>query len=493
LKYSVLIVLVLVVSIILSVYVFGAFAELSSSDKQEIKELVTDSLRQSLGDLLIKDSNKKPPITAIELEDPLRDLRLTQHDVSSNLTTVQSLASLGEQYPPLLPDIVNVKYSTNQNILNVEMSVIGFGRNETALKNEFKNITHLSGPLNYYYQILISPISNIGLHTDRTYVIPIAWSGNWSTAIFELTSTSGSETTKILPDTKKPANYFEFAGESEDGPFSTLLFSVDLNKLNLPDQYSIFFEAGIQGYDNGSRWSVDDFVGGTIIPYPEYVISTVSSVDLRPGEEKDVKVEIQSPVNLRSDVSLLSTSSGDIKTVFTPERISIPPLGTATSTLHVLFLNTTSSNTILPITAVVSFPHKVLVFSSPFKDLDLPISNITQNATLTVNTLPTEPLRLDIPWEALAGIYGLVISAIIGWSIPSIASWINETKRRRHFLHFIVTIDRENDKLNKDENQFRRYLDTVKKDLQYALGRGEITESQYDLLKSKITDYYGEK
>lgn len=121
------------------------------------------------------------------------------------------------------------------------------------------------------------------------------------------------------------------------------------------------------------------------------------------------------------------------------------------------------------------------------------LANLTKNSTMSINTLAKEPFKLEIPWEALAGIYGLVISAIICWSIPSIASWINETKRRRHFLQLITTIDHTYDKMSEYEDQFRRYLDTVKKELEYALGRGNISESQYELLKKKITDYYSEK
>lgn len=240
-----------------------------------------------------------------------------------------------------------------------------------------------------------------------------------------------------------------------------------------------------------SYWKVYDFIPGTIIPHPEYKISTINSVNLRPDEEKQVNVEIKSPVNLLSDVALSSISNQNLVTNFIPSRISISPLGTGSTTLLIKTLqNATSSNILLPITARVSFPEEIQAL---FGSSSLPLSNLTQSETLSINILPKEPLKLDIPWEALAGIYGLVISAVMGWSIPSIASWINETKRRRHFLEFITMIDKTYDKLGKDENQFSGYLDTVKRDLEYALGRGKISESQYNLLINKITKYYNGK
>jgi YVTN family beta-propeller protein len=97
---------------------------------------------------------------------------------------------------------------------------------------------------------------------------------------------------------------------------------------------------------------------------------------------------------------------------------------------------------------------------------------IDRYGTFTVNFKPT------IPPEYLFLIISVVITTVMGWSIPSIAGWI---KARRQLEHLKDCLD-QIDKLDRNtiEDKINGY---------YVLGK--IREEHRQFLKDKVSEYYG--
>jgi hypothetical protein len=261
------------------------------------------------------------------------------------------------------------------------------------------------------------------------------------------------------------------------------------------DQYAVSFRVVDTDLVNGSKWVAQDLVSGILIPPPQYTFSPPQSLDLKPGEETLVKIGLNSPVALDSQVTVSTPSNPNLKTDFMTSNLTIPKQSTGYLSLRLKVPeNASSSNFVLPIIANVSFPKNLQFADFGNSSFRLPetktqLQPLKFNSSIPISIVPNEPVNFSIPPEVLATIYTIVISTIIGWSIPNIASYISSRKRRRNFLDYITTIDKQYDTQKDSINALKDWLTTYERKMQYALGNGKISESQYDLLKKKI-DYY---
>jgi hypothetical protein len=82
-----------------------------------------------------------------------------------------------------------------------------------------------------------------------------------------------------------------------------------------------------------------------------------------------------------------------------------------------------------------------------------------------------------IPPEYWIPLYGVIISSIVGWSIPNIIGWINTKKQRKNLKECDDLIGKS--KKNEIEEKITRYFID-----------GKIKEDQRQLLKDKISEYY---
>ena len=102
--------------------------------------------------------------------------------------------------------------------------------------------------------------------------------------------------------------------------------------------------------------------------------------------------------------------------------------------------------------------------------------NLTVNryGTFTVNFKPLPP---TIPPEYSFLIISVIISSLIGWSIPSIIGWVKARTQRKHLKECINQIGKL-DKNGIEEKIIGYYID------------GKLSDDHRQLLKDKISEYY---
>ena len=124
-------------------------------------------------------------------------------------------------------------------------------------------------------------------------------------------------------------------------------------------------------------------------------------------------------------------------------------------------------------------------------EFDRWVQNINRNSSLPVDepsgyltvdrygnfTANFKPVPPPIPPEYWSLIITLILTTIIGWSIPSIAGWLKTRTQLKHLKECINQIGRL-DK-NAIENKMKEY---------YV--RGKISEDHRQFLKDKISEYY---
>jgi YVTN family beta-propeller protein len=138
------------------------------------------------------------------------------------------------------------------------------------------------------------------------------------------------------------------------------------------------------------------------------------------------------------------------------------------------------------------------VTDSPFTSIqNLLRMNITDPSTkfeinkfgnFTTNFVEVPP---PIPSEYLIGLYTIVASTIVGWSIPSIIGWVKSKGdiRKLNFYHNQINTVYEDKKL--DENDVKS-LDDIQKNIINEYSRGHLNNEHYVNLKNEISILYEE-
>jgi YVTN family beta-propeller protein len=114
------------------------------------------------------------------------------------------------------------------------------------------------------------------------------------------------------------------------------------------------------------------------------------------------------------------------------------------------------------------------------RNSSIPLSDAS--STLTVNRYGTfsanfEPLPPAIPPDILLLLFGIILSSLIGWSIPSIMGWV-KTRTQRKYLKKCINQIGKLDRNAIEEMITEYYVD------------GKISEPHRQLLKDKISEYY---
>jgi YVTN family beta-propeller protein len=115
-------------------------------------------------------------------------------------------------------------------------------------------------------------------------------------------------------------------------------------------------------------------------------------------------------------------------------------------------------------------------------------------ATLTVNgfgnfTAYFRALPPAIPSEYLIPLYGIVISTVVGLSIPSIITWRKSKKQtsRLNSYHREMTALYDDGKLDENDTE---HLNIINKNIINAYSEGKINNEQYTNLKNEISVLY---
>lgn len=229
---------------------------------------------------------------------------------------------------------------------------------------------------------------------------------NWTRMLEEMPPTTNE--TKIL--VKK--SYLP-SGSSLFEKKKYVELSLNLDAVTYPNQYSLLFYTIYVFIKDGRLCGISDISNRVYVPPPEYLISTSpNSLDLRPAEEKTIRLQIKSNTNTRSDVFLATNKTDGVELTLSPNKASIPPYGLATSRLNVkVSENVKPFEYLIPISANMSIPTESKIRGSVSNDImrNSISANISQNSNFTLDVLP--PLS---PAEQLNNFYQSWLSPISG-------------------------------------------------------------------------------
>ena len=116
-------------------------------------------------------------------------------------------------------------------------------------------------------------------------------------------------------------------------------FSLNLSKLNFPDQYSlVFFVAdSYESRNNNCSITLFDMTDEVHIPPPDFTfLTTPVSVSLRPGENQNMELLIKNNNSkLNSFVVLFTNETKGVNVDFIPNMTSVPHSPLATSLMKI--------------------------------------------------------------------------------------------------------------------------------------------------------------
>jgi hypothetical protein len=260
----------------------------------------------------------------------------------------------------------------------------------------------------------------------------------WTRREYEV---SAFDKTRILSEEK---NFTGFYDKTQgQPPYNYILFSFDLSKVNLPQQYrSVFYITDLYVKQHALCRLVDT-TNWDIIPPPEFTMTTnPNPVELRPGEERDIQLLIKGNTHLPTEALISqygensknnknnnntwNIQSGGLNTSIALNRISIPDSGTGTLNLHVKALNNAEPiSHVLPIMADISFPTTITNRGGEsFTNSKSETQKVTSNLTLVVLPAYTTEERFGSfvnswitpvtgVWTFLAGVAAVLTPLII--------------------------------------------------------------------------------
>ena len=111
--------------------------------------------------------------------------------------------------------------------------------------------------------------------------------------------------------------------------------------------------------------------------------------------------------------------------------------------------------------------------------------NITKFGSFTANFKELPP---PIPSEFLLGLFSIVASTIVGWSIPSIISWAKSKRQAGVVYEYHQRIN----KLGTIDEGDVRSLNELNSDIANDYSKGKISDKQYENMKNEISVLYQE-
>ena len=112
--------------------------------------------------------------------------------------------------------------------------------------------------------------------------------------------------------------------------------------------------------------------------------------------------------------------------------------------------------------------------------------NIIEFGSFTANFKALPP---PISSEYLIPLYGIIITTIVGWSIPSIIGWIRAKADAGRLNNFHKKIKSLYDDGKLDENDIEA-LDRLRGKILDAYSKGKVNDKHYESLKSEISLLY---
>ena len=101
------------------------------------------------------------------------------------------------------------------------------------------------------------------------------------------------------------------------------------------------------------------------------------------------------------------------------------------------------------------------------------------------------PVEITLPkayWEQLyVVLFSIMVPAIVGWSIPAIAGYVNTVRQRKVLRKIMGDIIHVNNNVI-DDIEKRKLLEQIRIEFEKKLTEGKISESQYEILNNKVSE-----
>jgi hypothetical protein len=314
-------------------------------------------------------------------------------------------------------NIDSVSYISNGKFLNVT-----FWLTTPFQERPVKNIPNFIVTINADHNFLT------GADKGIDYRVIIKWdnsSKRWQ-KIFEETSSLGN--TRYLDLVNNYTGFFnkndsthQFynTGSYYPNPCCYVTIPIDLGLINYPKQYIVNFATVNFLYDK-ERKPIYVFDGTSQVAIPPsrfFVVPEQNSFEMRAGEEKKIRLELNSTsfLPVMANLSLTSTVlAKDIDAKITPNQVYIQPGDIATSLLHIKSsIDSETGPYTFTISAKVSLPQVNNTDQYSFKSVAPSIFS-QSNVIATIKDPPTVSEQFSSFWGVYGGAIGLIGGGFIG-------------------------------------------------------------------------------
>jgi hypothetical protein len=353
--------------------------------------------------------------------------------------------------PPsrLLPDIQSVSYSSDGNKLNVTLWLTKIYSEEVyqdiPRNKTFSNITeipsdipsssqssNLSRSVQFVMAIDIVSVLDEGIDYTMELSSPTYDNPNWTENVYEISESGNKKLAYTKTFDTFPFNDKKFVD-----------FSIDLKLIGNPDKYKLLFYVVDKYFVNGEQCRKIDTSNWSLIPAPEFnIVPDISHVELRPHQEKNILININTDSVLESNAVLGVDYPKDdneeekkLNISLIPNNINISKFGNNSATLHIAALDELKEpKKIITVSANISFPKTVINRGGDTYYVNKSIS-MSEYSYLTLTILP--PLSINEKlgnfvdaWISPLGAMWAFVLAVVG-GIPLFMRFISKNKKKK--------------------------------------------------------------
>jgi hypothetical protein len=346
-----------------------------------------------------------PPFARQVITDVPHDWDASPLDDISNCTGIQHYITY--------PDLEAISYFSDGKTLNATLWL--------SAPFEEKPFGHVPSYSMYIH------INSFYESTQPDYEVTVFWdidSHNWTRDVIELSSNDS----RIVSETRNFTNFFDNNPEAGGKAKGRVTLNFNLQSINSPDSYIGFFSLEDRFSKNENQCLiVDDSDNAIYVPIPEFTVSTMpNSVELRPGDVKDVQLRVNSSIHSSPRITFSTNQSSGIEVNLVPKQEFLTPAAMTTSFLHLKALTNATYRYNAPYTIRIlpnaSFPKigsTLLRGKSTINQMSATIP--LKTAYLTVTILPPiGPLDAIkdtfVSWTPITAFYPIA-AAVVGISL----------------------------------------------------------------------------
>lgn len=301
------------------------------------------------------------------------------------------------QYQRFLPTIKKMigSISTLTHSIKEDQNELGRTQIMSPLKDALSDL--------YVNEVsYVSPTSNISaVPWGKIYYIMSSYlKSSYGESIFDnqiIWDTSSLKWDNFLMETSPKKQFFKVINQTNNftafyQPDNNYVeFANDLKTMNFPEKFRILFYTKYDYIKDGRYCPLVDIGDWGFVPTPEFNVTTSpSSLNLRPGDQKDIRLTVKSNAQEDFDIQFFAGESDKgVNATFSPKDMTVPVSSEAITNLKVKALaNASLGPTTLPINMSILFRNKVVLINETVFNPSL--TPIVKDLTLTLNVLPPD-------------------------------------------------------------------------------------------------------